>query len=364
MEVYSKPTLMKDITSLKRYIDDGAGNYLGTSEDFSEWLKCVNEALRPHGLNIDEASVTNPGEFVAFLDIKFCFDTTGSLQTDLHVKETDSRSYLNFSSTHPNHVYSGIVYSQCLRLRRIINCNSRLTLRLSELRVAFINACYPPSMVDNIIKKVSGLTRDLYHEKKKEETEKLVRVVSTFGSDSDIIASVRKFEPQLGRTRSFSFNGSSESEDPPTSTSNTKIVFQLVKKTGSSLRNKHGPTLPCRAKNCKCCEQITDEISFDINGKLVRSAPGSCTTYNIIYLVTCKICNLSYVGRSVQLLRSRIGQHRTKYYSVLRGTKIDPFDDDFALASHLVDKHGCTDRLDFNRSYKVCIIDNSNPNKI
>ena len=41
--------------------------------------------------------------------------------TELLRKETDSRSYLYSGSTHPNHIYSRIVYSQRLRLRRSIN---------------------------------------------------------------------------------------------------------------------------------------------------------------------------------------------------------------------------------------------------
>jgi len=335
----------------------------------------VNKDLQPFGLNIDESSLASPGNYVPFLDIQFCFDDTGSLQTDLYVKETDSRSYLNFSSTHPNHVYSGIVYSQCLRLRRIINCNIRLAKRLSELRVSFIAACYPASMVDNIIKKVSALERDLYRQSKKEEPEKPVRVVSTYGSDSDIVSSAKKFEAQLSRTRSFSFSGSSEASPPPPS-NNTKKVFQFVKKTGASLKNKlvkvknlatgkkYGPTVPCRGKNCKCCEQITDQETLTINGMLVKTAPGSCTTYNIVYLVICTLCHQAYVGRSIQLLRKRIGQHRTKFYSILKGSKIDPLDDDFALGTHLTEHHGCSERTDFNDVYRVCIIDNCSPKVI
>ena len=69
-------------------------------------------------------------EFTNFLDIQFCFDVDGELQTDLYRKETDSQAYLNFRSAHPNHTFSGNVYSQSLRLRRIINSRERLGERL------------------------------------------------------------------------------------------------------------------------------------------------------------------------------------------------------------------------------------------
>ena len=94
-------------------------------------------------MNIEHV-ITNPGSFVPFLDIQFCISTSGIPETDLYIKETDSRAYLNFGSSHLKHIFSGIVYSQCLRLRRIINNNDRLNkLRLEELKEAFFNADYP-----------------------------------------------------------------------------------------------------------------------------------------------------------------------------------------------------------------------------
>ena len=118
LTVYSKPNMMQNIKQLKRYIDDGAGFYTGSTRSFLSWMNLVNAALQPYGLLIDESIIKDVGEFVPFLDILFCFDINGDLQTDLYVKPTDARSYLNFGSAHPNHTFSGIVYSQCLRLTR------------------------------------------------------------------------------------------------------------------------------------------------------------------------------------------------------------------------------------------------------
>ena len=265
-EVYSKPELMKNLTAIKRYIDDGAGTFKGSKREFKLWLQSVNRALDQYGLLIDESSVEDPGDFVAFLDIQFCFDAQGELQTDLFVKETDSRSYLSFGSSHPNHIFSGIVYSQCLRLRRIINCSSRLKVRLADLKNSFIKAKYPSLMVESIIKKVSSKERNLYEQKPKKEPDSSIRVVTTYGSDSDIIASVKKAVPHLSRTRSFSCSDNDSTfvgnpqRNVPDLLPDTKPnkLFSFVKKTGSSLRNKlvkaknlalgqkYGITKPCR----------------------------------------------------------------------------------------------------------------------
>ena len=96
----------------------------------------------------------------------------------------------------------------------------------------------------------------------------------------------------------------------------------------------------------------------------MKTAPGSCTTYNVIYLVLCKICGKPYVGRTNRLLRDRIGEHRRAFYQVIKGNKIDLNNDDFSIGMHLHSDHGLVDRLDFNRHCTVCIIDNASPNRI
>ena len=130
-KVYNVPERMRNVIDIKRFIDDGVGFFLGTEEEFEEWLRIVNEEIGTLGLHIDESSFKKNPEFINFLDILFCFDGEGLLQTDLIIKETDSRSYLNFASAHPNHTFSGNVYSQSLRLRRIINCRESLQTRLT-----------------------------------------------------------------------------------------------------------------------------------------------------------------------------------------------------------------------------------------
>jgi len=159
--VYADKNLMKHVVHVKRYIDDGAGFFTGSKRQFESWLKNVNQSLSGYGLLIDESSFEETGICVPFLDIRFCMDLDGQLFTDLYIKPTDSRSYLHFGSAHPNHVYSGIVYSQCSRLRRIIISNDILKNRIAELCICFKCCGYPSSMVDRISKKVLNIPRDL-----------------------------------------------------------------------------------------------------------------------------------------------------------------------------------------------------------
>lgn len=127
--------LMKNIEDIKRFIDDGTGMFNGSDKEFDKWKKAVTENLAAFGLKIKPTdwNVAKSGETVNFLDIRFGVnEESGEFITDLFRKETDSRAYLNFGSCHPNHVFSGIIYSQALRLRRIINTEEKLIHHLGN----------------------------------------------------------------------------------------------------------------------------------------------------------------------------------------------------------------------------------------
>ena len=154
-------------------------------------------------------------------------------------------------------------------------------------------AGYPSHMVENISQKVLNSERSL--ERRKPEEVKCdkpipIRVVSTYGSDTDLVNTVKKYESDLQKTRSFC-----ESE-PNLSTPSTsqvaddqpcgdKRLFQFVKKTGSSLRsrlvkvknlalgNKHGQTKPCKQRNCATCRSIDGSMHLTVNGQKVKPAP-------------------------------------------------------------------------------------------
>jgi hypothetical protein len=398
--VYSDSTLMENIPTVKRYIDDGAGFFTGTADEYKLWLIAVNSRLKPYGLVIDESSIEPPDHYVPFLDIQFGFSSTGSLQTDLYTKPTDSRSYLNFRSAHPKHIFSGIVFSQFLRLRRIIKDHTRLAMRIDELKTCFRSSGYPSAMLDNIASRVLGMERSLARKGERDTQPEIllgtpsnIRVVSTFGSDSDLVKSVKQFESVLSRTRSFSqsdafispttSNPVSRTTSPAPSqinVSSTKqqdgkrtSLFSFVKKTGASIRSKvvktkelalgkrFGKTKPCRHRNCALCPMISSKERYRYNNTTVKTAEGSCSSYNVVYLVVCSICWKHYVGRTCRHLRARIGEHRRYFYQICNDGKFHIDNDEFALASHLYHDHGLSNKSDFSKIYKVAILEVCSP---
>ena len=162
--LYNNKHLMKDVIGIKRFIDDGVGVHRMNQRTFSKWKKTVSSLVSEFGLTIKDSDWNQPDDnqiSVNFLDIRFWFDSDFSLQTDLYRKPTDSRVFLHYSSCHPNFTFSGIVYSQGLRLRRLINNDKRLAEQLDYLKADFLKCMYPVKLLDDIFSKIKDMSRNL-----------------------------------------------------------------------------------------------------------------------------------------------------------------------------------------------------------
>ena len=150
-------------------------------------------------------------------------------------------------------------------------------------------------------------------------------------------------------------------------------LFQFVKKTGASIKSRvvkvknialgkqFGRTMKCGSKNCKCCKMVSDKTSFTYKDSVIKTAGGSCSSYNIIYIFECNLCCKKYVGRSTRPLRTRVGEHRRSFYKLCDNKEFDENSDEFALGLHLFSDHSLKCRDDFDRSYNVALLDFCSP---
>ena len=365
-KVYSDPNMMTHVLDKKRYIDDGGGLFLGTEDQYNDWLSEVNRRINPLGLHIDESNFQGNSSYINLLDILYCFDADGNLQTDLYTKPTDSKAYLNFTSSHPNHTFSGNVYSQSLRLRRIVNSDERLEKRLQELQDSFKKAGYPHKMVKEITEKVLNSERDLSIKPKRDQLEidKIV-VVSTHEADQNIVKAVKDSEENLKKTQSF------RNHHGP--------LFKYVKKVGPNLKThvntlkhqalgiKRGKAKKCNARGCQTCGMIITEPSIRIRNRKILLSEGSCKTCNICYLSHCGICEKPYTGRTTGPMHKRVNGHRESYMKILKSAEagtlkdLDTSNDLFALGLHLFYDHGLRNPEAFNENIKFGILDVTSP---
>ena len=165
-------------------------------------------------------------------------------------------------------------------------------------------------------------------------------------------------------------------------------MFNYVKRTGSSLKNKlvttkelaiggYGNTEPCNKPKCKLCEMICDRSELSVNGVRISPSRGNCTTYSIVYLFICTLCDKPYVGRTVNpLINIRTNQYRSAFYRELSAHKngnlvnsdleLDNESDDiYSLGMHIVIDHKLSDKGDFDKFYRVLILSsNSSPSSL
>ena len=86
----------------------------------------------------------------------------------------------------------------------------------------------------------------------------------------------------------------------------------------------------------------------------------------MIYCFQCKICDILYVGNTVDPLHERVNGHRSKFYGVAKNRvgAVDFSDDEQILGIHLVHHHGLKKKDDFNENYRLFILAYSNPRSI
>ena len=369
--LYSSDEHMSYIHAMKRFIDDGTGIFKGSERQFISWKNTLNSALIPYNLTIDNDSwqYAENGESVNFLDIKFGFDYNGELITDLYCKQTDARAYLHYSSYHTNQTFSSIVYSQAIRIRRIVKDQYKLSKHLDTLKEAFFKAKYPKRMVNNIIEKVKSLPRTLQKSvNNSNDNEVSIRVVSTHGCDKALTETVKKTEKLITSSKIFA---SKQVKKPYTFTKRVAPSLRSVLCNSKQIGKgpKSGGTKACGKVRCICCPLILNANSVKLNGKIIYPASGNCSTEMVIYGGICsfKSCFAPYVGRTVQPLHKRINGHRSAYgeYCEKRGKLDDNVDlDKYAIGIHLFREHSLNNPSAFDQHIKFFILENCQPKSL
>ena len=92
-------------------------------------------------------------ESIPFLNLKVSF-SGGQLTTDLHIKSTDKHQCLHYTSSHPDHTKSSIVFRHALRVSRICSNKTDFERHLDDLKSWFQARGYPKHLVQKEMNKV------------------------------------------------------------------------------------------------------------------------------------------------------------------------------------------------------------------
>ena len=251
---------------------------------------------------------------VNFLDVTLEKNSKNELATRVFEKPSNCHQYVEYSSCHPGSCKSGIPFSQAKRYRRITSNKDQFTSDCNNIREHFKNRNYPDSVVDQAIAKAAQLSTD-------------EALQPTTKSDSDVIPFVCTFNPSLpniGKTVNQYWGLLKNS-----SKNSVKEIFKckpvIAYKRPSNLQdilvhshlnrsvNKDCKISKCCRARCTHCKYITESKHFS-SSVLCRDFQVkhnlTCSSSDVIYLITCKKCKLQYVGQTSQKCSVRMNSHK------------------------------------------------------
>jgi hypothetical protein len=320
-----------------RLIDDIFGTFDGTLAELLEFVEFLNNSHQTIKFTVEHSKTA-----ISFLDTMVYIDKK-CIKTKLYKKPTDNKQYLHFNSEHPQHMKKSIPYAQALRYRRIIEDDYIFKLELEKLATNFIVRQYPENIVQNAIDKVDALKRDdlLRYKVKTAEVWNNTACVLTFNN-----ALVNNRDNNIYKLFTAAWSDLIVTAPELCDINMPKIVFKkcqtinslLVSTIFPPIRWSENPTINksnnivstnamivpyaltlynctrCTQTRCKTCDNLSEchdfrSTTFDVYFPLHCNM--NCAVENVIYLITCVLCELQYVGETGGCLRDRMTAHRS-----------------------------------------------------
>ena len=349
-ETHIYPLISEDCLYYARYIDDIFFIYTGGQAKLDTFITHLNTLH--NSIKFDLCSSTHS---IAFLDTLVYIDNNRKLQTTLYTKPTDTHSYLHFRSAHPWHLKINLPLSQALRIRRICSEDSELTKNMDKLITHFTTRGYKHQTVRELTLKAMSIPREDTLKLTCKPTSNRIPLITTFNSSLPPLSSIihkrwgtLKLKPHLSTL--FKEPGLICFRRPPNTRdiigSNLIIDNKVVQKR--PLTHTVHFCQPCNKKGSLCCTQILSTNSFKstITSKTYKIFHNSnCRSKNIIYLLTCRLCQKQYVGKSETQFNLRLNLYRNRIYSA-RHNSLTPVEKHFREQGH-----------DFNRDAIFVIIE-------
>ena len=138
----------------KRYIDDIFMIWPHGTDSLHEFIDYMNDFHPTIKFQFSFSS-----KEVHFLDTTIYVTEEGELKSSLYTKPTDSSLLLHYTSHHPFNCKSGVIYSQALRLRRIITDDDILHVHLHRLRLILLSRGFPLSIIPKQFNRILTTTQ-------------------------------------------------------------------------------------------------------------------------------------------------------------------------------------------------------------
>ena len=249
-----------------------------------------------------------------FLDVNIKMKENGELDTSVHEKATNCHQYIEFSSCHPLSCKQGIPYSQAKRYRRITSDNVCFEGDLGRLKEYFLTRNYPKHVIEEAFGKVSSMSmEDALKPTSPTKCQDIIPFVCTYNPSLPNIGKIiNQYWNLLKYSKSESvrqmFNCKPIAAYKRPSNLQDMLVHSQLNRTVNA-----GSVSKCNRPRCSHCSSIVESNSF-----LSTTASASfsvrenftCASSDVIYLITCKKCNIQYVGQTQQKCSQRMNKHK------------------------------------------------------
>jgi predicted GIY-YIG superfamily endonuclease len=239
------------------------------------------------------------------------------LHTDIYSKPTDKHQYLLPTSCHPKHCIKNIPYSQALRIRRICSDDERFLERSEELAKHLIYRGYDKDLIAEAIQRAKQTNRDdLLRYGQKEKVDRIPFILTYHPDNPKVGKIIANHWPTVQSSDILNLILPNKPVVAYRRPKNLKDILVRAKLTPIASQNQPSQSGPCGDKRCKTCQHMIETKTFTstvTKEKLNIHGPNkTCKTENVIYLITCKICGLQYVGET-EKLHKRINLHRSDW---------------------------------------------------
>ena len=235
-----------------------------------------------------------------------------TISTDIFYKPTDSKTYLLFSSCHPNHTKKSICFSLARRIKTLVSNQETLTLRFFELKTFLLKQNYPLKLIEAGIEKAISIPReDLLKEKPQPISKPNLTLISTHNPHSPNLYNAVKQDlsilcrdPHMKKVLDDYQIINSKRQPPNLKSLLTKARFSINMDTTVQITK-------CNRPNCGLCPYLLTQTKYTFKCGLSFEVKKSmdCTVMNVIYALICRSCRLEYIGETGNL-RERMTTHR------------------------------------------------------
>ena len=303
----------------KRYIDDIFVLWTAGAQTLTSFVEYLDNCLpsMKFEANISDSTIN-------FLDVRATIKEN-TITTSLYTKETDTLSYLDYSSCHPKSCKNGIPYSQFLRLRRICSEDEDFVLQSEKLALSFHRANYPDNVIQSSFDKAFNIDRESLFQRgpstnnNQKDDPKLFLITDfhpSYRAVLDIVSQNWDMLDNSSSTRPLLHIPVIRGFRRPKNIRDLLVRAKLTQPDSNGVANTNPRTRrkKCTRFNCTYCKCIdkSGKIICPFNKRTYISRYNvSCISNNLVYGLYCKVCHKIYVGQTKRELRARIGEHFT-----------------------------------------------------